>query len=387
MNTRSNNMRQGLHAILPEPSHDENARQEFVAAFRGFLTANVQPKLGAVYQQRVLPKLEKNLGRAPENSDEVRNGMTSEPLYQMWSAMQRRSQELVWNSSIDTIERTLPELTERVEAHATKGSLQLDPELEVPAYHTAYDIHLQPGGYHTERMEEDFVAGAIYDFGVPIYGGGMLGAYNDAVGHTLVKHYKSIRPDARPVRILDIGCAIGNSTLPWKEAYPNAEVHGVDVAAPCLRYGHARANALNAEIHFHQQNAEELDFEEGSFDVVAAGIVLHETSTRALPRILAEARRLLKPGGVMIMMDGFRPGKVTPINAFFQEWEIYNNNERFLKTLINTDILAVCHDAGFETGKVGYEDAIFVTGSEANSSEDQGYMTGFNKIPLLVGYA
>ena len=35
--------------------------------------------------------------------------------------------------------------------------------------------------------------------------------------------------------ILDLGCTVGHSTLAWKERYPDAEVHGIDVGAPCVR--------------------------------------------------------------------------------------------------------------------------------------------------------
>ena len=49
----------------------------------------------------------------------------------------------------------------------------------------------------------------------------------------------------QPKDILDMGCGIGNSTLPFSKKYPNSKVVGADVALPCLRYAHARANALD----------------------------------------------------------------------------------------------------------------------------------------------
>ena len=387
MNRETRNSRQGHHDVLPVPSQDENARQEFVGELRRFLTANIQPALSDLYEAKVLPEINAALGRDPETASEVRAGMKNNPLYQLWSAMQRRSQEMIWSSAIDTVERNWEADREKISASGNTDLLSLDPDLEVPSYHTAYDIHLQPGGYHGEHAAADHFAGAVYDLGVPIYGGGMMGEFNDAVGLTLVKHYQSIRPAYIPSRILDLGCTIGNSTVPWKSQFTDAEVHGVDVAAPCLRYANARACALGHEVHFHQQNAENLAFEDESFDVVAAGLLLHETSRTALPKILAEAKQVLRPGGVMIMMDGFRPEPVPPLNAFFQEWEIYNNNESFLRYLISADVLELCRESGFEQDAVSYEPALFVTGQEEQGGEDQGYLTGFNKIPLLVGYA
>ena len=52
------------------------------------------------------------------------------------------------------------------------------------------------------------------------------------------------QPSLAPKTILDMGCAIGNSTLAWSRAFPKAQVHGIDVGAPVLRYAHARAQEL-----------------------------------------------------------------------------------------------------------------------------------------------
>ena len=54
---------------------------------------------------------------------------------------------------------------------------------------------------------------------------------------------------------------------------------------------------MGAAIHFSQQNAEKTDFADGSFDLIVSHIFLHETSRTAVDNILAECRRLLKPGG------------------------------------------------------------------------------------------
>ena len=98
---------------------------------------------------------------------------------------------------------------------------------------------------------------------------------------------------------LDIGCGVGHQTLPFVDAYPEAEVYGCDLGAPMLRYGHARAETLGKRVHFSQQNAEATDFDDESFDLVTSTIVLHETSARALSAIFRECRRLLRPGGMM----------------------------------------------------------------------------------------
>ena len=55
------------------------------------------------------------------------------------------------------MERDLDALNAGVKATESRcgGSLRLDPDLKVPRYHTAVDIHCQPGGYHSEFADED----------------------------------------------------------------------------------------------------------------------------------------------------------------------------------------------------------------------------------------
>jgi ubiquinone/menaquinone biosynthesis C-methylase UbiE len=309
-----------------------------------------------VYENRVEPKFRATEGRPPADHEEVRKAMTQDPYYQFWSAMQRRSQELLWESVIDPTERQLPSLIETSKSLtqnagvAGRGSLRLDPALPLPRYHAAVDIHLQPGGYHTEFAEDDVAAGVIYDKGINLYMGGALGPENNLMGDILLAYLKEKHPDFRPKRILDLGCAIGNSSVVWARAFPEAEVHGIDVAAPVLRYAHARAESLGVPVHFSQQNAEHTYFQEASFDLVLSHIVLHETSKSALPRILGECHRLLSPGGLMLHLE--IPRGKTDVEKFMHNWESYNNNETFSRFMTLIDLKAEALKGGFTSEQV-----------------------------------
>lgn len=332
------------HAMQPVPNLDEQARQDFVSSLRAHLSGRLMPGAYKVYEHRVEPGFRAANGRPPQDHDEVRKAMTQDPFYQFWSAMQRRSQELLWESVIDPTERQLPSLidtSKSLASHAEKsgrGSLRLDPTLQLPRYHAAVDIHLQPGGYHTEFTDDDVAAGVVYDKGINLYMGGALGAENNLMGDILLAYLREKHPNFRPKKILDLGCAIGNSSVVWARAFPEAEVYGIDVAAPVLRYAHARAEALGVPVHFSQQNAEKTDFAEGSFDLVLSHIVLHETSKSALPRILGECHRVLEADGLMLHLEIPRGKSI--IEKFMHNWESYNNNETFSRFMTLIDLKA-----------------------------------------------
>ncbi len=207
----------------------------------------------------------------------------------------------------------------------------------------------------------------------------------NANGVTLVNYFKTAYPKLKPLRILDLGCTTGNTTLPFAEAYPDAEVHGVDVGAPCLRYAHARANALGKTIHWSQQNAESLDFPDNHFDIVVSTLLFHETSRNATLNIFKEIARVLKPGGVTAHFDGFKARSYEPIIEFLGLWEVDNNNEKFLLTLKGMDVIGI--NAANGLANVRFDQTEFLSGLPAVTAKGKGYMAGggFGDIDVLVG--
>jgi 2-polyprenyl-3-methyl-5-hydroxy-6-metoxy-1,4-benzoquinol methylase len=370
------------HKMLPVSNHDEKARQDFVASLRKHLAGRVMPGNGQVYKARVEPAFREKHQRSPETVREVREWMTRDPYYQFWSAMQRRSQEMMWDSLIDPVERQLDQLIGKYRDISRKaesgGSLQLNPDMAIPRYHTAADIHIQPGAYHTEHTADDVAAGAIYEAGLEIYLAGAMGPEHDGLGRLLSSFFIEQFPGIQPQRILDMGCAVGNSTLPWHSAFPKAELYAIDVAAPCLRFAHARAELFGVPVHFSQQNAESTNFEDESFDLVVSHIMLHETSRTALANIFAECHRLLKPGGKMLHIEVPR-GK-EPFEQFMCQWETYNNNETFTAFMTVADLAGMAESAGFRKGKAR------MAGINAGFSEEQkNYNTGEFIWPVLLG--
>ena len=307
----------------------------------------------------------------------------------MWSAMQRNSQQMMWSSAADTVERSISEINRKFEQSPKLGSLRLNPDLEIPRYHTLNDIHQMPGGYHTEYAADDLGLGAVYDVGVPIYSMNKFGRHNDLLGSSLARYFRDEIDAPTPKKILDLGCTIGSSTVPWKQAFPDAEVHGVDVAAPVLRWGHARASEMGHAIEFSQQNAESLDFEDNSFDVVCSAILFHETSRSALPRILKECHRVLKPGGKMLHLDAFATSEnrqFSPIQRYIAKWEVENNNEHFILGLSKIDMIEEARAAGFDDPdlKIQYIPLNVDALGQDRPKEERGYMQTFGRSPVLM---
>ena len=350
---QTSELEQNKHGVLPEPTHDELARQQFVRSFKEHLVAQVHPGNRLAYEHRVKPDFVEEHDREPETRFEVRDVMTKDPHYRMFSSLLRTSQEMMWSASQKPVQRELDKLIEKTKGTGNaEGTLRLDPALEIPRYHRAVDIHCQPGGYHTEITEDDVAPGAIYDRAVFIYAMGQMGPDNADMGSSAVAWIRENHPGLKPARILDMGCAVGHSTVPYAEAWPGAEVHGIDVAAPMLRYAHARAEALGATAHYSQQNAEKTNFEDASFDLIVSHILLHETSEKAIHNIIAECHRLLKPGGLMVHAETPPYKNLEPFDAFMLDWDTRNNNEPFWARSHEIDYVELSRKGGFDGDKV-----------------------------------
>jgi len=339
------------HAVMPTPNHDELAREHFCRSLSIKLEADVRPKLRGIYEQRVKPRFVADQKREP-TAREIAKEMRKVDPNRYWYRLRTDNQDRMYAFSGAMIERQFDDIMAATQkASGPHGSLTLDPALKIPGYLSELDIHRKPGGYHTEFTDNDVAAGAQYDRTIAVHNMGSQGPCNDDPGLSLAAWIKQRFPDFKPKRILDLGCTIGNNTLPYAAAFPEAEVHGIDCSAPCLRYAHARANVLGVSAHFHQMNAERTSFADGFFDLVVSRILLHETSHAALPNIFRECHRLLSPGGVMLHSDAPQFDEMDAYQASLRDWDATCNNEPFMLTVYALPLEDLYATAGFDRAK------------------------------------
>lgn len=339
------------HPMMPRTTHDETARFNFLTHFNRFLSGPLGQGNRLAYEKRVLPKFRAEHGREPEHRYEIRAAMNEDPWHRAWSALKRNSMEMRQHNGRQIVLRQLDELDAMAaQFNEHSGMLELDPSVEQPPYQTAVDIHCQPGGYHSEERAGDVTAGANYDVGLFATTGGALGGLNDGGGQAIAKWAREEHPDFKPRRILDMGCTVGHNAVPLAQAFPDAEVIAIDTAAASLRYAAARAAGLGVtNITFVQASAEDLSrWEDGYFDWVQTTMFLHELSSKAMPRILAESNRVLRDGGLIFHIEQPQYSEKMPLfEQFMRDWDAFNNNEPFWSAMHGMDLKQVMADAGF----------------------------------------
>jgi SAM-dependent methyltransferase len=351
------------HAMFPEPGHDEAARFDFLTNLNRFLSGTVGQGNRLAYERRALPKFRAAHGRDPKDRFEIRHAMNDDAWHRFWSACKRNSMEMRQQNGRAMVLRQLDALDSRAAAlNADKPTLVFSDVVQPPRYQTAVDIHCMPGSYHGEERPGDVSAGANYDSGIFATTAGGLGALSDGGGQALVHWIRKNRPGWTPRRILDLGCTIGHNIVPLALAFPDTEVIAIDTAAPVLRYGHARAQALGAKnLTFRHMSAEDMSaFPDGHFDWVQTTMYLHELSGKALPKVLNECARVLAPGGLVLHLEQPQYSDEMPLfEQFMRDWDAFNNNEPFWSAMHALDLKGLMVASGLPA------ESLFVTGVRA----------------------
>ena len=291
------------HDLRLPATRDEKGRRNFVSGLRSFVLHDMAAGLRQVYAADVEPRWRRRRGRAPRSGPEVHAAIRPNEYFRFYSALRVTAQDMVYQTVRPAIERSRDTLRARAASLAVQrplGSLQLNPGLPVPRSVSAVDIHLMPGSYHSEEGDDDLAAGAIYDNRLAVSSFGLMGQNLDDIGQT-VSHYVRER---------------------WPDFAPRA-------------------------IHFHQMNAEALEFPDASFDLVFSSMFLHEVPRAGIARVLREAHRVLRPGGLMLHMELPPNGSLAPFDAFYLDWDGAYNNEPFYKPFRDLDPRTITREAGF----------------------------------------
>ena len=339
---------------LGQPNHDEATRQAFVAKMRKVIMSDMADEMRSVYETSLEPYIVANSSNTKIGETRIRQAMKDLNYYRFWSSMRYNAQEMVWSSVSDQVERDLGYMIDTAEASYLNsfsgGTLRLDPTLEIPKSISSLDIHLMPGCFHSELVSGDVAVGAVYARGTSVFSGGLRKKDNKGKGGVAdsVGHYLSLKdPNFKPKRILDLGCTIGSNLLPFKKCYPEAELYGIDAGAPVLRYAHARADSMGVCANFSQQNAENVDFADGMFDLVVSSFFFHEISVSSTKKIMKEIYRVLSPGGITVHMELPPANMVDDYYNFFLDWDAYHNHEPHYKAFRQQDPVDLLRQGGF----------------------------------------
>ncbi len=193
----------------------------------------------------------------------------------------------------------------------------------MPDYYSR-NFHFQTDGYFSESSARR------YDHQVEILFNGTAGAMRRLILPPMHEHLR------KNARILELGCGSGSATRMVATTFPKARLTALDLSAPYLKVAQDNLRA-HSKVDFSQGDATQLEYKDQMFDCVYCVYVMHELPAEERKKMLGEAWRVLKPGGLLVVADSLQWDDDPELNWALERFpKIYH--EPFYKNYINSSL-------------------------------------------------
>lgn len=141
-----------------------------------------------------------------------------------------------------------------------------------------------------------------------------------------------------PKHIIDIACGTGSQAVEFAKL--GHDVVGIDLSPEMLNQAKRKLRS-DLKLHFQQADATELPFTDNTFDVASISFGLHDMPYDVELLTLQEAKRVVKPGGIILIVEYMEPKKSLlaklcyPIFWSYEtkHWRAFQN--RGLRSILN----------------------------------------------------
>ena len=145
-------------------------------------------------------------------------------------------------------------------------------------------------------------------------------------------------------RILDVGCGTGWLLERLGRAVPTARLTGVDPVPEMLALARRRLSA--SAVDLREAAAERLPFDDGSFDAVVSASVFHYV--RQPETALSEMRRVLRPGGRLVLTDWNGDFLTCRLIGVYLRWQ----RRALFRIYRPTELRQLLRQAGFDAVEI-----------------------------------
>lgn len=175
----------------------------------------------------------------------------------------------------------------------------------------------------------------------------------EAAQNRLRSSFHQVLADHGPTQVqdvLDLGCSVGLSTRTLDEFYRQRQGHpiraiGLDLSPYMLAIAHLRDP--NHQIQWLHAPAEATGLASASFDLITLQFVCHELPNQATREIFQEAKRLLRPGGAIAIVDN-NPKSPVIQNLPPVLFTLMKSTEPWSDEYYTFDLEALLSELGFE---------------------------------------
>ncbi|MFN3197296.1 MAG: class I SAM-dependent methyltransferase [Bradymonadia bacterium] len=160
-----------------------------------------------------------------------------------------------------------------------------------------------------ERLDKHHRGAQFHDVMVSSF----EGRFDDSFWSFWQQHVGDHHGDA-PTYV-DLGCGPGLMLRAWRQRFPNAQLHGVELQPYMLATARAIAKEVDGTIHAADLQTLVLDLPDHSVDAALLSMVVHEMGEPV--GLMREIKRVLKPGGRLVLMDWVR----VPLSQYLERFD------------------------------------------------------------------
>jgi ubiquinone/menaquinone biosynthesis C-methylase UbiE len=166
----------------------------------------------------------------------------------------------------------------------------------------------------------------------------LMGA--DHARQVLLRH-ANLSPNQQ---ILDIGCGTGTFVVMAKQLYPSTNIIGLDPDPKALARASQKAAKARVSVQFDRGFADVLQYPSASFDLIFSSFMFHHLERSDREKTLREVARVVKPGGLFLLLDFESSDSGHGLMHLFHKSERLHDNSA-------DRILALMQRAGFAAYK------------------------------------
>ena len=152
--------------------------------------------------------------------------------------------------------------------------------------------------------------------------------------------------DQRGLAMLDVACGTGRFLGQAAQAFPAMPMKGIDLSAAYVEQARTHlARRRNVEIICG--NAEALPLPDASQDIVTSIYLYHELPEEVRRTVTGEILRVLKPGGIYVLVDSLQWGDEPAYDGLLESFP-RRFHEPYYEHYLGDDLTALLTACGFE---------------------------------------
>ena len=154
------------------------------------------------------------------------------------------------------------------------------------------------------------------------------------------------------LRVLDLGCGTGGTSVALLKEFPLARVTGIDSSSDMLAVAAAKVKQTTWRIDFICQDMKACIYPlpqgegqgEGGFDAIISAFSLHYLNEDEKKALLSKCRDALKPGGIFIDAEAVISPSAKVYQLYMEKWKDFQRSNGFSEDEIGAHMLKFVRD-------------------------------------------